>query len=85
MDLLKFKCHNFLSFVDARRKFSQKSESTTYAWVTSKQISELDQLQKIIEVRTNTMLKICIDHVSQHPSKVVGAIATLRSHNELFY
>lgn len=39
VELLKYKCQTFLSFVDERRKVSQKSEPKSYARITSKQIS----------------------------------------------
>lgn len=79
-EFLRFKCQNFLSFVDARRKFSQIFESKSYGKVlTSAQKTDLEELQKIIEARTNAMLKIIIDYTTQQSEKVVESIAMLSS------
>lgn len=76
-EFLKFKCQNFLSFVDARRKFSQKSEAKSYAKVTQIQKTESEDFQKILDSRTNNMLKVIVDISSKHYMKITEAITEL--------
>lgn len=54
-----------------------KNRTQSYAKITSKQSTDLDQLQETVEARTNAMLKVTIDYISQHSEKVVESVATL--------
>lgn len=74
-EFLQFKCNNFLSFIDARRKFkfNKDSQSPTYAKQASAQKSEVD-IAKQFELRTNNILKVFCDVAAQHNEKVIDSL-----------
>lgn len=79
MEILKFKCQHFLSFIDARSQFSHKVDPKSYAKVMSARKTDLQELQKILEASSNAILKIIVDYNSQQSEKVLESIARLSS------
>lgn len=75
LTFLVFKCGIFFSFFDARRKFFQKVKAGLYARVTSEKKTNIEELQKIIECRTNTMP--LIDISSKQSEKVMESLTAL--------
>lgn len=47
--------------------------------VISKQVSYLDQFQKLMETRTNAMLKVIINYIKQYSEKIGESLASLIS------
>lgn len=76
-EFLQFKCRNFLSFVGAHQKLSQKSNPRSYDWVSSVKKSDYEEIQKMIESRTNNMLKILEDYSSKQSENFLETISTL--------
>lgn len=77
MDFLRFKSGNFLSFTDARRKFTTRVNSESYAQKTKVKKPDQDEIKKAIEIRTNNMLKILVDHSDKQFEKILETISAL--------
>ena len=72
-EFLQFKCRNFLSFIDARRKFKAASNTSTYAKQVSSQVSDVEMVKQF-ELRTNNLLKVFCDVVAKNNEKVTEAL-----------
>lgn len=84
INILEFKCRNFLSITEARRRYNINSVSTTYSTVTSTSNMVKDNFQKIFEDRTNYMLKIIIESFAKEIKRVTEAINKIQNPSEVF-
>ena len=74
---LKYKCLNFLSITDARRKYFRKSPVENFASTVQTRPSDSKQLNFFFEKRTNAMVKILHEAISQQNEKTLESVNAL--------
>ena len=74
---LKYKCLNFLSITDARRKYFRKPPGETYASTVITRPSDSEPIKQFFEKRTNAVVKILLDAISQQNKKILEPINAL--------
>ena len=79
IEFLQFKSTNFLSFTEARRLYATKrnSEGKSFVKVASAQTTDLENIKKIFEDRTNTLLKIILESIDKQANTITEAISAL--------
>ena len=76
-EFLRFKCSNFLTFSEARRKFVKNSDS--YAKKVKTPTVEPKEIQSFIERRTNAMIQVLNEVMSQKHIETIEALKSIQN------
>ena len=78
INFLNFKCKQHLTFTEARRCYSQKEKSNSYAKTASVSLTQTDDIQKHFDQRTSNMVQI-LNRLAMKVTKIKHYIQILES------